>query len=143
MRASGYTRRRRGERCGLYQRPPRPFPRLRSPGSCVVRAHRMESITKDQFQLPTLAPFLEGVQRELLDGRGFALLKGLPVHRYSTRCRSCIHFDLWAQSDAQQPTAASRVLPCDIPGTLAATRQCPLWCRCLTSAGRHETLCPA
>ena len=52
-----------------------------------MRACRIEDITKDQFQLPTLAPFLEGIQRELVDGRGFALLKGLPVeHRYTTRC---------------------------------------------------------
>ncbi len=65
---------------------PAPSPTFRLPGSCVLRAHRIEAMTKDQFPLPTLAPFLESVQRELLDGRGFALLKGLPVHRYSTRC---------------------------------------------------------
>jgi len=65
---------------------PAPLPNLRFPGSCAVLAHRIEAITKDQFRLPTLAPFLEGVQGELLDGRGFALLRGLPVHRYSTRC---------------------------------------------------------
>jgi len=39
-------------------------------------------ITKDDFPLPTLAPRLAAVERDLIDGRGFALLRGLPVERY-------------------------------------------------------------
>jgi hypothetical protein len=35
------------------------------------------------FPLPRLAPKLQALRRELLDGRGFALLRGLPVQRWS------------------------------------------------------------
>src|SRR4051794_11046002 len=36
---------------------------------------------KADFPLPTLAPFIENVMREVTDGRGFVLLRGLPVDR--------------------------------------------------------------
>jgi len=41
------------------------------------------AIAPDSFPLPTLGPVLKDVLRELLDGRGFAMLRGLPVARYS------------------------------------------------------------
>ncbi len=55
----------------------------------AVRAHRtagreMGAISPETFRLPRLAPVLEGVKRDLLEGRGFAVLRGLPVERYST-----------------------------------------------------------
>jgi hypothetical protein len=37
----------------------------------------------EQFPLPRLGPVLRALRDELLDGRGFALLKGLPVARWS------------------------------------------------------------
>lgn len=40
-------------------------------------------ISPATFPLPALGPALAGVLRELLEGRGFALLRGLPVERYS------------------------------------------------------------
>ncbi len=40
-------------------------------------------LTPQSFPLPTLGPFLRGVLRELLEGRGFILLRGLPVARWS------------------------------------------------------------
>lgn len=38
---------------------------------------------KDDFPLDTLRPVLNGISEELENGRGFALLRGLPVERYS------------------------------------------------------------
>ena len=35
-------------------------------------------ITKDNFPLPTLTPRLREIENELINGRGFVLLRGLP-----------------------------------------------------------------
>ena len=35
------------------------------------------------FALPTLAPVLASMRGELLEGRGFILVRGLPIERYS------------------------------------------------------------
>jgi hypothetical protein len=48
-------------------------------------------VTRDDFALPVLAPTLAAIRDELLEGRGFALLRGVPVHRY-TRLQSAIAF---------------------------------------------------
>ncbi len=40
-------------------------------------------IGRDDFPLPSLAVRLEKIEQELIDGRGFALLRGLPRERYS------------------------------------------------------------
>jgi len=40
-------------------------------------------ITAENFPLPTLGQFFGGLGRELLSGRGFLLLRGLPRERYS------------------------------------------------------------
>jgi hypothetical protein len=39
-------------------------------------------IGKEQFPLPTLAPRLKEIERELIDGRGFVLVRGLTRERY-------------------------------------------------------------
>ncbi|HYM20064.1 MAG TPA: TauD/TfdA family dioxygenase [Candidatus Kapabacteria bacterium] len=52
------------------------------------RAHPDENIEISQvrdFSLPTLAPKLLQLRNELINGRGFALLRGLPVAKYSER----------------------------------------------------------
>jgi hypothetical protein len=41
-------------------------------------------LTASTFPLPKLAPILGALREELLHGRGFALLRGLPIERYST-----------------------------------------------------------
>ncbi|HVJ12630.1 MAG TPA: TauD/TfdA family dioxygenase, partial [Burkholderiales bacterium] len=41
------------------------------------------ALSPQNFPLPTLGPVLRGLLRELLDGRGFVLLRGLPVARWS------------------------------------------------------------
>jgi hypothetical protein len=40
-------------------------------------------IGKAEFPLPTLGPRLKRIERELMDGRGFVLIRGLPRERYS------------------------------------------------------------
>src|SRR5262245_31084892 len=43
----------------------------------------LAAIAPANFPLPTLGDVLRDAQRELLEGRGFAMLRGLPVERYS------------------------------------------------------------
>ena len=40
------------------------------------------------FPLPTLDPVLAAIREELLRGRGFALIRGLPIERFSVRRRA-------------------------------------------------------
>jgi hypothetical protein len=40
-------------------------------------------ITRERFPLPTLGPLLRDIREELLDGCGFALIRGFPVARYA------------------------------------------------------------
>lgn len=51
----------------------------------AVQARGLEiaDITRADFPLPTLGPVLDGVYDELIEGRGFAMITGLPVDRYS------------------------------------------------------------
>jgi Taurine catabolism dioxygenase TauD, TfdA family len=42
-------------------------------------------LTRERFVLPTLAPRLARVQRELLEGRGFALWRALPIATWGRR----------------------------------------------------------
>jgi hypothetical protein len=42
----------------------------------------IEAISPDTFALPTLAPRLQAMLAELLEGRGFVLIRGLPVERH-------------------------------------------------------------
>jgi hypothetical protein len=54
---------------------------LSRPGEAAPRIGRMDAA---EFPLPKLAPRLRALRRQLLHGRGFALLRRLPVERYST-----------------------------------------------------------
>jgi hypothetical protein len=47
------------------------------------RADDLLSVAKADFPLPTLGPRLKAIERELMDGRGFVLIRGLPRERYS------------------------------------------------------------
>jgi len=44
-----------------------------------------ERLSADDFPLPTLSPRLERICDEVLDGRGFVLLRGLPVHDWGRK----------------------------------------------------------
>ena len=43
----------------------------------------LETISADKFPLPNLGPRLKAILNELLEGRGFVLMRGLEVDRYS------------------------------------------------------------
>lgn len=54
----------------------------------AIRQHRasgraFEDISRESFQLPSLGPRLAGMRGEVLNGRGFVLIRGFPVERYS------------------------------------------------------------
>lgn len=48
-------------------------------------AFDLTSITSDDFPLPTLAPRLHRLLNEVLNGRGFVLIRSLPVERWTQR----------------------------------------------------------
>jgi hypothetical protein len=48
-----------------------------------ARSPDLLEIGKDDFPLPTLAPRLKAIERDLMDGRGFVLIRGLPRDRWS------------------------------------------------------------
>lgn len=50
-----------------------------------VRARGLEIIDvgREDFPLPTLEPVLTAIRRDLVDGRGFALIRGVPVERWT------------------------------------------------------------
>lgn len=50
-----------------------------------VRDHEILKIENANFPLPTLGPLLAEIRRETLHGRGFALIRGVPVADYSDR----------------------------------------------------------
>ena len=43
----------------------------------------LRAVTQTTFPLPTLSLTLANLQRDVIEGRGFVLLKGLPIERYS------------------------------------------------------------
>ena len=54
----------------------------------AVRAYKssgapLAEISRARFPLPRLGPQLDGILAELLEGRGFAMLRGFPVERYA------------------------------------------------------------
>jgi len=51
----------------------------------------LATLRRDDFRLPLLQPRLARVQRQLLDGRGFVLWRGLPVSAWGSR-RSAVAF---------------------------------------------------
>jgi hypothetical protein len=50
----------------------------------ATRALKIQEIRRASFPLPKLGRRLDALLDELLDGRGFALLRGLPMERYDT-----------------------------------------------------------
>lgn len=46
------------------------------------RGLQWPAFTKDQFELPTLGARLQQILGTIRSGRGFALIRGIPVHRY-------------------------------------------------------------
>ena len=51
-------------------------------------------ITKVDFPLPTLGPRIEKIRDEVMNGRGFALMRGLPVQQWSVRQSATAYFGI-------------------------------------------------
>ncbi len=49
-------------------------------------------VTRESFPLPTLGPELQRIARELINGRGVVLLRGVPVERYGKQRASTIYW---------------------------------------------------
>lgn len=47
------------------------------------RGLAMAQVTQADFPLPVLGPFLRGLEETIRAGRGFALIRGIPVERYT------------------------------------------------------------
>ena len=58
------------------------------------------------FPLPTLAPVFDGIRRELLRGRGFVLLRGIPAERYSIEESAIVYFGIGAHFGIPLPQNA-------------------------------------
>jgi len=43
----------------------------------------LDGLQREHFELPSLRPVVEEIRRQVEDGRGFVLLRGLPVEDYS------------------------------------------------------------
>ena len=51
-------------------------------------------IGKADFELPTLAPKLAAIREEVIAGRGFALIRGLPVDSWSMREAATVYYGI-------------------------------------------------
>lgn len=68
-------------------------------------------ITKADFPLPSLAPKLARICDEVVNGRGFALMRGLPVERWSIREAATAYFGIGAHfGSARSQNAKGHVL---------------------------------
>ncbi len=54
----------------------------------------MEAISRQTFPLPKLGPRLDQLLHELLEGRGFVMLRGLPVKRYDLESAAIAYLGL-------------------------------------------------
>jgi hypothetical protein len=77
----------------------------------VDREVDIACIRKADFPLPTVAPKLATICKEVIDGRGFALLRGLPVERWSMRESATAYFGIGAHfGSARSQNAKGHVL---------------------------------
>ena len=62
----------------------------------AVRARGLElaAVGRDAFALPTLAPVIRTWSRELADGRGFLLVRGLPVARWGDEDSALVYWGI-------------------------------------------------
>ena len=72
------------------------------------------AIGKDQFPLPTLGPRLKAIERELMDGRGFVLIRGLPRGRWSNDEMSMAYWGIGAHLGRPWPQNAKGHLLGDV-----------------------------
>jgi hypothetical protein len=53
-------------------------------------------ITEKDFQLPKLSEKLKNIRADVIDGRGFSLIRGLPVESWSTKLSATAYYGLGA-----------------------------------------------
>lgn len=69
------------------------------------------ALSRDDIRLPTLGPKLQSFQRELVEGRGFLLIRGLPVDRCDRETVARMYYGIGAWfGDAVPQNAAGHVL---------------------------------
>lgn len=56
----------------------------------------LTGITREKFPLPNLAPSLQAMRREMLDGKGFILYKGFPVQQWGNHKSAVAYMGLGA-----------------------------------------------
>lgn len=74
-------------------------------------------VTRDNFELPTLGDKLRAVRDEVRDGRGFALIRGLPIECYTLREAATAYFGIGAHmGSARSQNSEGHVLGhvCDL-----------------------------
>lgn len=77
----------------------------------VLAENNLPSTTQKDFPLPTLRPRLRRILDDVLNGRGFALLRGLPVQRWSRRQSATAFFGLGTHlGSARSQNAQGHVL---------------------------------
>src|SRR5258706_13692334 len=59
-----------------------------------ARCENVLDITCESFPLPALGPELGRITRELVDGRGVVLLRGVPVEHYGKERASSIYWGI-------------------------------------------------
>lgn len=74
-------------------------------------SYNIGAMTRDQFVLPKLGHKLLAMRKELLTGRGFSLLRGLPVANYNEREAATIFYGIGTHLGlARSQNAAGHVL---------------------------------
>jgi hypothetical protein len=69
------------------------------------------SLTRDAFVLPTLGTKLEKIEREVVDGRGFVLVRGLPVNSLDRETIARMYYGIGTRmGDAVPQNAAGHLL---------------------------------
>lgn len=65
-------------------------------GSVLSHGISILDITRSDFPLPTLGPALDKIQEEVVNGRGFTLIRGIPVADYSIEEAAIAYFGIGA-----------------------------------------------
>jgi len=65
-------------------------------GAVRARGLEMTEVRREDFPLPNLAPKIAAIKSEIMEGRGFALIRGIPVDRLGEDDASLIYWGIGA-----------------------------------------------
>jgi len=65
-------------------------------GSVISNGTSILDVTRAEFPLPTLGPVLDKIQEEVVNGRGFVLIRGIPVADYTIEEAAIAYFGVGA-----------------------------------------------